>query len=137
MDITIYLPDELGQWAKSDPSVNLSRMLRDELESLRAERRAVAKAISDAKPFKREVEDKDGRRFKLRFTGVRLAVENRRDVEVFLTDDERVLVYDGEKLDYSVVDDAEGELRDLLADDQYIDVMNALGITPEIDLASD
>jgi len=35
-----------------------------------------------------------------------------------------------------LVDDAESELRDQLTDDEYIDVMNALGIKPEIDLAS-
>jgi len=38
--------------------------------------------------------------------------------------------------DLLLVDDAESELRDQLTDDEYIDVMNALGITPEIDLAS-
>ena len=32
MDITIYLPDDLGKWAK-DQELNLSRMLRDAVEA--------------------------------------------------------------------------------------------------------
>jgi len=41
VDITVYLPDELGRWAK-DAGLNLSRLLRDEVqpERKRAETRA-------------------------------------------------------------------------------------------------
>ena len=38
MDITVYLPDELGRWAK-DNDLNLSRMLRDAVEVAREHRR--------------------------------------------------------------------------------------------------
>jgi hypothetical protein len=38
------------------------------------------------------------------------------------------------RLNYCGVDDPEEELRNWLNQDDYIDVMNALGITPEVDL---
>src|SRR6266581_3784652 len=47
MDITIYLPDELGQWAK-DAGLNLSQTLRSEVEAERHRRTAVDQTLESA-----------------------------------------------------------------------------------------
>ena len=56
------------------------------------------------------------------------------DVQVFLTDDERVLVYDARRLSYWVVENPEEELRDWLDDDGYASALGALGLTAVVDL---
>ena len=131
MDITVYLPEDIGQWAKTK-NLNLSRLLREAVERLRTEEQEMESTLKGAELVKLPVEDRDGRSYTLRFTGVALA--EHRTGEVYLTDDERVIVYDSDKSDYSVVEDAEEELRGLLDFDAYIETMNSLGISPEVDL---
>ena len=41
------------------------------------------------------IEDEEGRNYKGRITGTQIAYEERGEVSVFLTEDERVIVYDG------------------------------------------
>jgi hypothetical protein len=48
-------------------------------------------------------------------------------VEVFLTYDERVLVYDERRSDYWVVEDTEEELGNWLDDDGYASALAASG----------
>jgi post-segregation antitoxin (ccd killing protein) len=48
MDITVYLPDEIGQWAK-DAGLNLSQMLRAEVEAARQRRTAASIDVETVK----------------------------------------------------------------------------------------
>ena len=56
------------------------------------------------------------------------------DFEVFLANDERVLVYDVERLQLTEASDPETDLRTWLDEDAYVAVMHDLGLTPEIDV---
>lgn len=67
-----------------------------------------------------------------RFTGRRISESE--DPDVFLTESGDVIVYDPQYLHYTVCQDAEEDLRDQLAEVHYIEAMNALGITPTVDL---
>jgi hypothetical protein len=61
VDITVYLPDELGHWAK-EAGLNLSRILRGEVEAER--KRAAARAKISAEGFQRvEVYDSQEDRY--------------------------------------------------------------------------
>jgi hypothetical protein len=55
------------------------------------------------------------------------------DCSVFLTDDERVLVYDADHYLVHTVDDP-NDLRNWLPDDEYIGAMHVLGELAVIDL---
>jgi len=132
-DTTVYLPDTMKDWAKAN-KVNMSRLLRDAIEQLRREEQEVESTLKGAKPVKLGIQD-GARTYTLRFTGVLLA-ENRAGSEVYLTDDERIVIYEPEHERYHEVDDAEEELRDWLEPDTYVDAMNSLGISPEVDLST-
>jgi hypothetical protein len=55
MDITVYLPDELGQWAK-DSELNLSQLLRAGVEAARQRRTAATVEVVEEKiPYYRPV----------------------------------------------------------------------------------
>lgn len=127
MDITIYLPDELGERAKKH-NVNLSRLLRDALIAQFEQEDTVEKTLQREKEFTLRLEDQDGRTYKGRITGVEIA-EN-----VYLTTDESVVVYEPDTLRFSVAEDPETDLEGMLPQDQYIKAMNALGIEPTVDL---
>ena len=132
MDITIYLPDDIAARAKKQ-NVNLSRMLRDALTAQFEEEDTVAKTLEDVKEIVLDLEDDNGHSYKGRITGTKIGDSG--DVEVFLTDEQNVLVYDGSQLKYWVCADPEENLRDWLTDnDQYIEAMDALGISATVDL---
>jgi hypothetical protein len=135
VDITVYLPDELGERAKREEDINLSRMLRDALIDEFARRDTVSKTLSDPQTIDLNLETRDGPlRYIGRITGTMIA-EGHHDVRVFLTNDERVLVYDEQKLDYhDVTDDPESSLRSWLEDGPYIEALGALGIKPVLDI---
>ena len=132
MDITIYLPDELGQQAKADSNVNLSRMLRDALVTYYQEVDTVDATLTNATEYTLKLEDEEGRSYKGRITATRIADSGL--LEVFLTDEENVVLYDADKAEYWVIEDPEEELKDSLDQDAYLDVMAALGRDPVVDL---
>ncbi|HUF69808.1 MAG TPA: hypothetical protein VMM79_14285 [Longimicrobiales bacterium] len=127
MDITVYLPDELGLWAKS-ADVNLSRTLRDAVEALKVR----AETLSEAAEIRLQLIDGDGRKFAGRFTGTLIA--EGRDSAAYLTDDDRVLVHDWKNDSIIEIEDAEEELREWLPQDGYIEACASLGLEPVIDL---
>jgi len=131
MDITIYLPDELGLWAKS-AGLPLSAMLRAAVQEERQYREAIEKASDAAKPIKLQLEDDEGRTYTGRFTGVEL-VEN-----LYLKEDGTVLFYDEDRqTTYSPepTQDLEEFLAGCLRDhEDYIEACHALGITPEVEI---
>ena len=136
MDITVYLPNDIGQRAKA-AQLPLSGMLRaavlDELQRMEA----VAEALGDATDFRLELENKDGGPYTGTFSGVLLGHGDGAQ-EVYLTDDERVILYDPAKLDYWEYEDADDdELAEALAslfrdNTEYMRIMNRLGISPVV-----
>jgi hypothetical protein len=134
VDITVYLPDELGQRAKRE-AVNLSRMLRDALADEFQRRDAMATAEHTLHLI--DLEDEDGHIYKGRITGSVIATAD--DTVVFSTDDERVIVYESDNLRFweaASHDDPEGPEDSLrfLPEDEYRAAMSALGITPVVDI---
>ena len=135
MDLTVYLPDEIGKRAKS-AKLNFSRLLRDDVTTELERRKTVSKTLDKPQEFKLDLETKDGGQgYVGRITGALIADDERGECSVYLTNDERVIVYDWKRLDYHEIDDVSA-LRDWLEDDEaYFAAMNALGEEPEpIDL---
>ena len=132
MDITVYLPDDLGQRAK-DSEVNLSRMLRDALTAQFEEEEAMEAISAGATVHELKLEDKDGHIYNGTITGKEIAGNDR--AQVFVTDRNNVVVYDPEKLVYYVEDERTENLEDLIGDqDVYLEAMHALGRPVTIDL---
>jgi hypothetical protein len=136
MNITIYLPDDLGRWAK-EHGLGLSRMLRGAVEAKRERQQAVAGTLARAQTADLPIEDDDGNTCTARLHGTLIA---RRDgdvapgVEVYLGQDKMIYVYDemAGKLHQGVGRD---ELRDWLTDSgTYVRAMRALGEEVIIDV---
>lgn len=130
MDITVYLPDEIGARAK-EAGLNLSGLLRAAVVEELERSDTVAQTLSEPQVYEVDLVDDEGRLYTGRITGAQLAEDDRR--EVFLTEDERLLFYDGRKLAYWEVDDPE-DLEDQLSPGAWAEVCHALGITPTVDL---
>jgi len=131
LDITVYLPDELGTRAKSE-RVNLSAMLRAALTQHFKEADVMTETLSGAQPVLLDLEDKDGMPYHGRITGTLLTKSG--DLSFYLTQSRKFLVYDAGKGSYWVVANPETDLRGMLHDDAYADAMAALGIIPTFDL---
>src|SRR5205809_5294372 len=114
MDITIYLPDELGKWAK-ESDLPLSRMLRDAVEAERDRRKAVDSTLAEAATFDLDVEDRDGNSYTARIHGALIAGPEYSPIEVYLGKDEKVYVYDQSKLYEDV---SREDLRDWIGSDR-------------------
>ena len=86
--------------------------------------------------YELDMVDDENRSYIGRITGKRIA-EGSRDEQVFVTDDERVLVYDpnveGRFMCAEVEDPAE-DLQTILDTDLYVEAMSALGLKAIIDL---
>jgi hypothetical protein len=131
VDITVYLPDEIGRQAK-DAELNLSGLLRSAVTDELERREAMNKTLTETETYEVYLEDGDGRGYTGTITGKKLGWED--EVEVFLTSDERVLVYDGKRSEYHEVTDPAEQLRNWLGAAEYFDVVTALGGKPRVDL---
>jgi hypothetical protein len=125
MNITVELPDEIGQWA-TESGINLSQMLRAELEAERTRRDTVASTLADSAQHKIHVAE-EGLDYVLH--GALIAQDYDHEVEAYLGDDERIYVYDAGRQRLHEVDSPQ-DLGDWLADGLYIDAMRALGQKP-------
>jgi post-segregation antitoxin (ccd killing protein) len=134
MDITVYLPDELGKWAK-EHDLGLSRLLRDAVEVERKRREAAARTLEGAEAHDVTVEDRDGRCFTARVHGTVIAEDGNVNgqVLVFLGKNRKVYVWD-ERRGALQEDVDTGALRNWLNDGPYIDAMTALGEDAVIDV---
>lgn len=125
MNITIELPDEIGQWA-TQFGIDLSQILRAELEAERTRRDTVASTLADSAQHKIHVAE-EGLDYVLH--GALIAQDYDHEVEAYLGDDERIYVYDAGRRRLHEVDSPQ-DLGDWLADGLYVDAMRALGQKP-------
>ena len=136
MDITVYLPDEIGARAKK-AELKLSRMLRDAVELELRHRAAMEELAGDGEEILLYLETPDGQTFEGRFTGS-LLCENGKGDQVFVADDERLIAYSERESKYYVLETDEESLRKSLSNwcdfDGYISAMNQLGYTATVDL---
>jgi hypothetical protein len=133
VNITIYLPDELGEWAKQN-ELGLSRMLRAAVEAEKERQATVAATLSGVDAHNLTVEDGEGRTFTARLHGALIAEDHSGiDVYVYLGKDQKVYVYDERRsrLEHDVETEA---LRDWLNDGPYAEAMHALGEEVVIDI---
>jgi hypothetical protein len=137
VDITVYLPDELGAWAK-EHHVNFSGLLRGEVDAERTRQQAAAKLGEKTALHLLDVEDKDGRFYTARFHGTPLH-EALGECQAFMGDDGQVWIYNDFRQSlwcnsadsYTSNHDA---LRECLSDDELIEAMSALGEAAVIDI---
>jgi hypothetical protein len=124
MDITVYLPDEIGRWAK-DNDVKLSAMLRQAVERERERRKHNA---AGSKIHELTVEGENGP-YRARIHGTEIGED------LFLTDDEEIIGVDYKGRLLRNVD--VGVLRDWFDDDEeYVAVMAALGEEAVVDIGA-
>ena len=125
MDITVELPDEIGQWA-NESGINLSQTLRAALEAERSRRDTVAGTLTGSAEHEIHVAE-TGLDYILH--GTLIAQDYDHEVEAYLGQDERIYVYDAGRQRLHEVDTPQ-DLGDWLADGLYIDAMRALGHKP-------
>jgi post-segregation antitoxin (ccd killing protein) len=124
----VYLPDELGKQAK-EAGLLISQLAQDAVRAALERRRAVMATLEQAEEIRFSFEDRDGRLVTGRVSGKWLGES------VILTEDERLIVVDRDNLRYWEIEgDPEEALRDLLNEEDYIEAMTALGITPIVDI---
>jgi hypothetical protein len=134
MDITVYLPDEIGKRAK-EAELPLSRLLRRAVEDELERKDDMKATLSEPKVYEVEM---NGGGYTGRITGALIAAaDNHSGDELYLTDDERLLYYDGNRGRVAEVDDDEvaETLREMLRDDEeYAAALAKLGLRPVVDL---
>jgi post-segregation antitoxin (ccd killing protein) len=125
MDITVYLPDELGKWAK-EHELNLSRMLRDTLEDEKQRRDARAKVTAEG--FER-VEVYDSKRERdIAFQGRSIGRSYAREyLEAWLTPKDAIAVYDADAHELCVFDDYSEFATPDWPEDLIAEVADSLG----------
>lgn len=123
-----YLPDDLGRRAK-EADLPFSQLLRDAVTSELERREAVTATLADTKEYLIEVRHPEGYVYTGRINGKLIA--RARDAEdLYVTDDERLLLHDEEgRISEVTLDDV--EQWDTSA---YIEASVALGEKPIIDL---
>ncbi len=133
MDITVYLPDDVAQRAKSG-NVNLSRVLRDALTTQFAEEDAVKATLEEASTVTLDLRTDEGRAYRGRMEAALLGEDAATGTAVYLRRNGTVITYRAEEQAFRSVEDPAVELAALLPIDRYVAAMDALGIVPEIDL---
>jgi hypothetical protein len=91
MNLNVYLPDELGAWAKK-ADLPLSRMLRGAVERERERQHTVDETLGRADVYRADVEGEDGLGFTVKIHGTLLAASG--TVRAFIGRDEQVFAHD-------------------------------------------
>lgn len=137
MNLTVYLPDDIGRRAK-DEGLPFSALLRAAVIEDLERRDALTRAAGEAREVVLDLEDSNGNGYEGSFVG-RCIAEGRSDVAAYLTDDERVLLYDQANLRLHDLS-AEPEqsikelLREALDDQAFVTACAALGLKARIDI---
>ena len=124
MKLNVYLPDDIGARAKA-AELNFSGFLRSAIEQELYRLDALAKLEDGMTEHELELEDDDGNNYIGTLIGKQLAED------VYLTDDDRLIWYDTDKLRYWEIQNPEEELKNLPQED-YVTVLHALGLKPRI-----
>jgi len=136
VDVTCYLPDEIGARARA-ADLPFSRLLRDAVINELERREAMTETLKDMRTYEIDLVDQEDREYTGRVTGSLIAYDSNLQIQVFLTDDERVIAYNEDKREHyqmGEIDIVEG-LRNLLDDDEaYADALHALGEKPVRDI---
>lgn len=122
----MYIDDDLhAQLKAAGTSFNVSGICQHALR----EELAVQAAIENVKHqvYELQLEDREGNFYMGRVVGEMIAED------VFLTAKGNFVFYDEKRQSIEVIENVE-DLRDLLYEDKYIEVMNGLGLTPVVDL---
>lgn len=139
MDITVYLPDDLGKWAK-ERELNLSRMLREAVEAEKRRREVVAGLAAEATIHELAAREPselagDGPDIDVRLHGTLIAeqsVSGHGSTEVYMGQDGKIYVHDFQgELHRDVEPD---DLGEFVTGSAYIKVMHAIGQVPVIDV---
>ena len=136
MDFTVYLPEELGQRVRDAglPRGTLSQLLQTAVSEELERREAMSKTLEKVKEHKLELEDENGDRYAGRLVGREIAADEGTERTVYLTEDERVILYDPREMKHwDVSDDLEDALSEL-STQTYVSAMRALGEKPTIDI---
>ena len=137
MDITVYLPDDIGKWAK-EAELPLSRLLRGVVLDEKAKQEAVMTTLEDVKTYEVDIETPEGAVITGRITGREIGYDRNTENAAYLTNDERVLIYDASRRQVEdVSDDSAAALTDFFANsdaDAYVEAMEAIGEKAVIDL---
>ena len=135
MNVNVYLPDDLGQRAK-DADLPFSQLLREAVRDELRRRETVSETLEQVETYEIGLEDRDGYGYMGRITGKSIAYSETFGVQVFLTNDERVIVYDERHLRHYELSDPVEDLRGWIGNDaaQYFSAVEALGEKPVIDL---
>jgi len=120
MDITIYLPDELGAWAK-EQGLGLSRMLRDAVTEEKRRREAHAAAVAKGEFERVEVYDAQRDRT-VAFQGREIGGVDDWEQNAYLTPKGAIALYAGDAQRLYVYDDWD----EFIADDQHPDLAAAV-----------
>ena len=139
-DVTVRIDKELREKAR-DLGINLSRLLEDALRNDINRREAITAALkhletsslgSMVRQFRLPMRADDGSEYDGVISGALLVSEG--NFSVYLTGDERVLVYDVGEQTYREVGDPREGLRSVLGMDSYLKAMRSLGLKPLIDI---
>jgi hypothetical protein len=129
MDLTVYLPDEIGERAKEE-GINLSGMLRAALIAELERRSKMRTAVDAPDTYEVRLVNPDGGEYTGRITGK--LIDREGDWEIYLTSDERVVIYNQFKCEHETL--ALADARDRLSPERFPDALRVLGVTPVIDL---
>lgn len=137
MDITVYLPEALGKKAK-EANIKFSRLLREAVE----QELAIMEAMQnmETREIKLETEDKEGGPLFVRFEGEPIC--SVAEISAYRKEDNSIIIYDEALKDYEAFDADDTEaveehLAGLLrhgGDEDYVEMLRKLGITPTIDI---
>ncbi len=135
MDITIYLPDDLGRWAK-EHQLHLSRMLREAVEVEKQRREASAEAATHELAVSGPGDQGGTGDYTARLHGVLIATQHlsgHGSVNVYAGEDDKMYVHN--TADGQLYRDVEPEqLRRYVDEPTYIEAMRALGEDVVIDI---
>jgi len=140
MNLTVYLPDELGRRAK-EAELPFSRLLRDavseELQRAAELERLNERTEAEMETHKLKV-GKDEKLWLARFKGVRIAATD--ELDIYRTDNEEIVLYNCRDRRFNILPIGEDvEISSFLkeiapSEDEYVQIASKLGVISIIDV---
>lgn len=135
MDITVYLPNALGEAGKK-AGINFSRALRDAVEKELELMEAIERM--ETTQVKLKVRDDEDRALFARFEGKLIASVG--DLSAYRKDDGDLVLYNQESEDYEIFDASDEEqieehiISEIRDQRECMEMLHKLDITPTVDL---